>query len=85
MNGWIITIIVFVVLEGILISEAIHTGKETDSACQQIGLESFKSLQNMKYCEDKEGNLHYIKMECEPWYWWECTAKTISVGDVRVK
>ncbi len=39
----------------------------------------------MYYCEDKEDNLHYIKMKCEHGYWTDCTAKPISVGDVRVR
>ena len=85
MNGWIIAFIVFVIIEGSLIFLLIHNWNLADLECENLGFENYKNTDSMEYCEDKEGNLHYIKMECKPWYWQTCTAKTISVGDVRVR
>lgn len=62
-----------------------HETNERNLACQELGLRSYEYVGDMYYCEDKEGNLHYIKMDCKHWYWVDCTAKLISVGDVRVR
>lgn len=85
MNGWIILIIVFVLFEGVLITYAIRDSNQKEFACKELGFEDYKNIDGMRYCEDTESNLHYIKMDCKPWYWQDCTAKTISVGDVRVR
>lgn len=53
-----------------------------DKACKELGFENDRKILSMDYCEDKEGNLHYVKFDCTLF---ECTAKQISVGDVRVK
>ncbi len=62
-----------------------HENNEKDFACQELGFVDYKNQNSMEYCEDIEGNLHYVKMDCKPWYWVKCTAKLISVGDVRVR
>ncbi len=82
----IIVLLIFLVLIIInLVVQLIHIEKEEDKACQELGFERDIYILGMNYCEDTQGNLHYIKMECKSWYWPECTAKTISVGDVRVR
>ena len=53
-----------------------------DKACNELGFENDRKISFIDYCEDKEGNLHYVKFDCTLF---ECTAKQISVGDVRVK
>lgn len=63
----------------------IHDNRERDRACEELGLVEYVFEPSFNFCEDIEGNLHYIKMECKPWYWPDCTAKPISVGDVRVR
>ena len=85
MNGWIIFIIVFVIIEGSLITIWIHNRDKSDLACQELGFVDYKNQNSMEYCEDIEGNLHYVKMDCKHWYWNDCTAKLISIGDVRVR
>ncbi len=85
MNGWIIFFIVFVILEGSLITILIHNWDKPDIACQELGFEKAQYISSMSYCEDKESNLHYVKIDCKHWYWQDCTAKTISIGDVRVR
>ncbi len=86
MEKWLIkAIIILVVIELPLITIVIHNWNKSDIACQELGFENARYINDMEYCEDKESNLHYAKIECKPWYWEECTAKTISVGDVRVR
>ncbi len=84
-NEWIIILILLVSTIVLGIVEFAHIVNEENSACQELGFESYQFVGNMRYCEDIEGNLHYIKLECKDWYWYDCTAKLISVGDVRVK
>lgn len=80
--GLIIFLIIWIVGGFIWIT---HDNVEEDLACKELGFERAKHRIGIDYCEDSEDNLHYIKMDCEPWYWVDCTAKPISVGDVRVK
>ncbi len=54
-------------------------------ACQEIGFEDFFFSNAFSYCEDSEGNLHYVKLDCSFPPFTDCTVKEISVGDVRVK
>ena len=83
--------IMFVLLLALFVSlvfcslSMLHDAKERDENCQSLGLLEYEYSFGMHYCEDTEGNLHYIKMDCKHWYWTECTAKPISVGDVRVR
>ena len=85
MELWIKVIIVLVIMEVGLTIIFIHGADKSDIACQEIGFESAKYIDGMEYCEDKDGNLYYAQIECKPWYWISCTAKEISVGDVRVR
>ncbi len=83
-NTMTVLLILLVLIVGNIIAQIIHIEAEENNACQELGFE--KSIYNqMQYCEDSEGNLHYVKMECKPWYWYQCTAKSITVGDVRVR
>ncbi len=80
--GVLIFFAVFIVVLGV---EAFHLDKEEVKACQELGFEKDSFTSDFDFCEDSQGNLHYIKMECKPWYWVDCTAKLISVGEVRVE
>jgi hypothetical protein len=84
-KGFIVVCIITALYFIWMIPILIHADNQRELACQKLGFEGDKYNGNMRYCEDREGNLHYIEMECEPWYWPDCTAKTISVGEVRVK
>ena len=83
MDGTKILFLIFCVLLIGLLIVGIHIDNEKDNACKALGLEDYEYANNMRYCEDASGNLYYVKMECKPWYWPECTAKPITVGYVR--
>ena len=85
MKGILIFIIICVILICLMILWGIHDIQEMDRACKEIEFENYKFINRMEYCEDSEGNLHYIKIECNNWWWFDCKAKTISVGNVRIK
>ncbi len=87
-----IIIFTFVIIATLsIILSIIMQGEEVDKACRKIGYSEYKYKQGFEFCEDKEGNLNYIKYECN--YMMElidlfptrCIAKKISVGDVEVK
>ena len=56
-----------------------------NAACKEIGFEEYKVEGNFRFCEDLDGNLHYIKVECVLPPFTKCIVKPISVGDVRIK
>lgn len=88
-------IILFITTTIILITAAVISQdiriKELDKACEEIGYAKYEYKMPYEFCEDKEGNLYYIKSECEYVFQFlelfaeECTAKKISIGEVEVK
>ena len=60
--------------------------KEGNEACEKLGFKGYDFIDGFEFCKDFEGNLYYINLECEHNLLWitSCTAKEISVGDVRV-
>ena len=62
----------------------VYDNKQRNNACKDIGFDNYDYGEEVDFCEDENYNLHYIHMECKPWYWVECVATEISVGDVRV-
>lgn len=55
-------------------------------ACESIGFEKYVERQDMDFCEDKQGNLYYIKIDCEQGLYFKllekCEIKQIKVGEV---
>jgi len=82
LTGLLISLILWITWSYIWIT---HNSNEEKLACEELGFENYKYTEDMEYCEDIENNLHYVKMDCKPWYWYNCIAKPISVGDVRIK
>ncbi len=80
----IILIFILVIMTPVIIIVQ-HTINQKEMACKELGFETYNPPPGNEYCEDSEHNLHYVHIECDPWYWSKCTAKTISVGDVRVR
>ena len=80
-------IILFVVSMSMLIAASAYNTKEYNSACKNLGFEKYEHKEDFDFCEDFNSNLHYIKMECQEkftFFYTDCIAKEISVGDVRV-
>ena len=73
----------FLLVLSIAISLSIHAGISRNNACKELGFIDFKSWET-GVCEDSEGNLHYVKLDCKFPLFTKCIAKEISVGDVRV-
>jgi len=64
-------------------------GNEEDNACTKLGFEKYSgsSISGIPdSCEDNEGNIHFVKVECKNLFIWfkgmECSAKEIKVGEV---
>lgn len=55
-----------------------------DTACMAIGHEEWVIKNSFDFCKDREGNLHYVDIECDDW-WKNCKARLISVGEARVR
>lgn len=55
--------------------------KPYNSACEDIGFERYLRINGIEACEDKDGNIHYMKMTSKGSFYLE--AKPISVGGVR--
>jgi len=77
-EGTLVFILIIAIMGGI------NDSNQKDFACEEIGLDTYRNINQVKFCEDENYNLHYIHMECKPWYYPDCTATEISVGDVRV-
>ena len=63
---------------------SVEENKARDKSCKELGFEEF-IYYDKAFCEDSEGNLHYIKLDCPFPPFTRCISKPISVGDVRVK
>lgn len=58
------------------------TNLSEDNACKNIGFEESNYKMGMKYCEDLEGNLYSIKMDCN-WWGLDCKAKQIEIRSYK--
>lgn len=81
----VVKIVLFLGIAWVLLALYTTAGIE-DSACKAIGFEEYGGkLAEVGMCEDSEGDMHYVKMDCDfHFISADCTAKEISVGDVRV-
>lgn len=77
--GFIIWILIIIFLGGLAFMGSISR----DEACKEIGLVKSEYMNDMNYCRDSQGNLHYAMIEC-PMNKFACEARLISVGNVRV-
>lgn len=68
---------------GLSIAWSISIDQSNTKACQDIGFEDNVFRNGQDFCEDKDDNLHYVKMECDALEL-NCFAKTISIGKVDV-
>ena len=55
-------------------------------SCNKLNMEYY-TAQDSIFCIDKEGNAHYVKIECEKISWLEynCIPRIISIGEIRTK
>ena len=53
-----------------------------DGACKDLGYSEYYKSSSPQTCEDIDGNLHYVKLDCTGLIFKSCTAKNIKVGDV---
>jgi len=85
-KGFIIftlAILILTIVICLLLWLTIGTSKIRDNVCKEMGFERYSLIGMMDYCEDSEGNLHYVKFKCDFPPFTKCEAKPISVGDVR--
>lgn len=86
----IILIMIFIIIVIILIVGLISLTIEDrlkNDACKKIRYEKRGSITNIDFCKDKQGNLHFVEIECDYIFYvyaTSCQAKEISVGDVRI-
>ncbi len=52
--------------------------------CKEIGFKRNTDYMEIPSCEDKQGNIHFVKFDCKVMRWFgdECSAKKIKVGEV---
>ncbi|KKK96301.1 hypothetical protein LCGC14_2664160 [marine sediment metagenome] len=74
---------IFALFMGFLVINTHYYSKAIDKACEDIGMEYYYSSSQM-FCVDEQDKAHYVKFDCEGWLIPECTARIISVGDVRI-
>lgn len=67
-----------------LILYPINMQHSSDKSCKGLGFEKYTNQNNMPYCEDSEGNLHYIKKSNCTFWGNNCLVKKITVGKVEV-
>lgn len=68
-----------------IVISIVLSNKAYDEQCIQAGYEKYKFIERMEYCEDSDGNLYYIDMDCNDIFTWrDCSLREISVGNVRV-
>lgn len=54
-------------------------------SCENIGMEYYTSMDS-EFCVDHLDQAHYAKFECQGFLWTkQCTARIVSLGEVRVK
>jgi len=77
---------IFLVIYLFISVKALEESK--DKACQDLGYKEYIYSESFKFCEDINGNLHYVKWKRndESWFSFDFSGimKEISVGDVRV-
>jgi len=81
-------ILVFVILFWLFafgIAFAVLDDYAKGKACREKGFEKYIGGKGIPMCKDHYGNFHYIRFDCNGFIRRKCTAKSISVGDVRVK
>ncbi len=83
----IFSMIIFTVVV-IGLSSGIAEMQEDDKACEEMGYLKYEYKQDFEFCEDKNGNLHYIKHECDymipilELFPNRCIVNKIKVGEV---
>ena len=57
---------------------------EKKEACKEIGMKSNTQYMKIPSCEDKQGNIHFVKFDCTmlKMGWNKCSANKIKVGEV---
>jgi hypothetical protein len=78
------SIMVFILILAIVMAISSMWGYQVskDNACKDIGFEESTYKGGIEYCEDLEGNLYSIKMDCN-WWGLDCKAKQIEIRSYK--
>lgn len=57
-----------------------------ENSCKKVDMEYYRMM-DTHFCTDKEGNAHYVKLDCEwiKWTEYDCVPILLSIGEVRIK
>lgn len=84
--------VAIIILGGIMITmlvctmiEAIRLPYLHDDACENIGFEKYRNINQFKFCE-RDGNMQQILIDCKysVFFRTKCTATPINVGGIQV-
>jgi len=86
LNSFFLSICIILVIWIILVGfNIIKENKLREEACKSLRFVSHEYKQPWDFCKDSQGNLHFVEIKIEPWYYPSTyEIKEISVGDVRV-
>ena len=74
---FIVALVIFIMFFGLYKSNI-----SEDNSCKNIGFEEATYKSGLNYCEDLEGNLYSIKMDCNRWGL-NCKAKQIEIRSYK--
>ncbi len=81
--GGLIFIIIFLGLMIFGIITYFNQEEAIRKSCEDMGMEYYYS-NGQAYCIDNNGEAHYAKIDCEGIINFECNARLISIGNLRV-
>jgi hypothetical protein len=75
-----------IILGVVSLHHVLFENPEFNKSCRDIGFNNFKEIETLKFCEDEEGNLYPIKLECSGIFSnYKCKAKIIKITSERIK
>ena len=81
----ILAIVIGFLMIGVALIDLYFENYSKDDACENLNFRESYQSDIFDFCKDYQGNFYYVNFDCEGfWFNKECTAKEISVGDVRV-
>jgi hypothetical protein len=82
--GCLIGVVLILIVAAIAVIHGIVMNDKKDMACRKLGFDKYNVYQEQGVCEDKDGNIYFIKAECHGTIYIDCQAHRITIGDVSV-
>lgn len=84
--NWCIYIFLIFFISFVICASIAHYNleKAKKNSCTKIDMEYYET-QDSVFCVSENGDAHFVKIDCEGFIRYDCTARIISIGDVRIK